>query len=263
MSSKRILAVALRHIFQTKRDLSRVAEIIWFPIIDLMIWGLITSFLASSTIKAPQAVLFFIGGMILWVFVYRMQMSLSISILVDMWERNLLNLFTTPLTMVEHILGLTLVSLLKLTITFIILSFLALIVYSFSLSLLGVFIVPFAVNLMLMGWWMGTIINGLLLRFGFKIESFAWALVYVFNPLSGVFFPLSVMPHWMRTIAQFLPSSYIFEGMRQVLATGVMDTNRLFVSFGLNFVYSVLAVLIYYLLFRSSLRSGMLVKLSD
>lgn len=263
MNFKRIFAIVIRHLFLLKRDLARIAEIVWYPIIDLTIWGLVTSFLSYQSELPEQAFLFFVGGMILWVFVYRMQMSLSISLMIDMWDRNFLNLFVSPLTTIEYMVGLTLVALLKLFLTFIILTLLALFFYAFDVTILGFYLIPFILSLMMMGWWMGTIINGFLLRFGFKIEAFAWALVYVFNPLSGVFYPLEVMPSWMRNVALFLPSSYIFEGMRQVLLEGFMDIDGLFISLALNIVYSIVALIIYYLLFRSTLRSGMLVKLSD
>lgn len=263
MSTKRILAISLRHILLMRRDLTRLSEIIWFPVIDLAIWGLVTTFISSQSGLGRDVFSYLIGGMMLWVFVYRMQMSISISILVDMWERNFLNIFTSPITTLEYIIGLTVISSIKLIVTGSILVILSFIFYSFNIFILGLYLVPFVFSLMFMGWWMGTVINGLLLRFGFKIEAFAWALVYVFNPLSGVFFPLSVMPDWMRAVAQLLPSSYIFEGMRQVIDTGRMDALGLVASFGLNIVYSIMALFVYYSLFRSSLKSGILVKLSD
>ena len=263
MSKRRIYAIVVRHFFQLKRDLSRLADIVWYPVIDLTIWGLVSSFLVGNTDKKEQFILFFLGGIILWVFVYRMQMGLSLSLMMDMWDRNFLNLFVSPLTIIEYIIGLTLTAVFKILITFFILTPLAFFLYSFNIFNLGIYLLPFFVSLMIMGWWMGVIINGLLLRYGFKIESFAWGFVYVFNPLSGVFFPWSTMPFWMRSISKLLPSSYIFEGMRQVLSLGTVDINLLIVSFGLNLAYSVIALGIFYYLFRSSLRCGILVKLSD
>lgn len=262
MNLSRIWAIVLRHILQMKRDITRMTEIIWYPIIDLVIWGLVTTFLQSSEQGIPLSFLFFVGGTILWILVYRMQTEMAISLLLDVWDRNLLNIFTSPITSFEFLAGLTIVSLLKLFITFTILSFLAIFLYAFNLFTLGIFLLPFVCNLLLMGWWMGVAINGVILRFGYRVESVGWALVYIFNPLSGVFFPVSTMPPWMQTAASFIPASYVFEGMREALAYGTVSSHLLFMSFLLNGIYTIAAILWYGWMFESAKQSGILAKMS-
>ena len=57
-----------------------------------------------------------------------------------------------------------------------------------------------------------------MLRLGPASEWLIWPIPMIVSPFAGVFYPVAVLPGWMRAIAAVLPPSYVFEGMRAVVA---------------------------------------------
>ncbi|MEM7387221.1 MAG: ABC transporter permease, partial [Verrucomicrobiota bacterium] len=96
-------------------------------------------------------------------------------------------------------------------------------------------------NLMVFGWSLGMISISLILRWGQAAESLAWAVPFMIQPLSAVFYPVSVLPAWVQPIAYALPPTHIFEGMREVLIDGNMPVDHLIWASLLNLVYLAIA----------------------
>ncbi|MBI4990771.1 ABC transporter permease, partial [Candidatus Gottesmanbacteria bacterium] len=175
---------------------------------------------------------------------------------------NLINLFTTPIRLREFIAGTIVLGLLKLLLTGIILSILAVVLYQFNIFDFGLFLIPAVINLILAGWWIGFFINGLILRFGYRVEAFAWAFVFVIYPFSAIFYPVSVLPEWAQFIARMLPTSYIFENMRSVISTGYFFAPDIIISFVLNLCFLSLSIIFMQRMFKEALRNARLVKLN-
>jgi len=174
-------------------------EIFYWPLLDLLVWGFITVYLAQFRQSLPGFVTFFIGALILWDILFRSQQGISVSFLEDVWAKNLLNLFASPLSPREYILSLMLVSVVKLVTVAAIMAALAWIFYSFNIFLIGISLIPFVLNLIVMGWAIGIITTALILRFGQEAEVLAWALGFLFMPISAVFYPVSVLPPFLQT----------------------------------------------------------------
>jgi len=217
----RIAALFMRHIYLYRRSLPRLMEVVYWPLLDLLVWGFITVYLAQFRQNLPGFVTFFIGALILWDILFRSQQGISVSFLEDVWAKNLLNLFASPLSYVEYIFALMLVSVVKLITVATIMAVLAWIIYSFNIFLIGISLIPFILNLVVMGWAIGILTTALILRFGQEAEVLAWALGFLFMPVSAVFYPVSVLPLFLKTLAHIVPASYVFEGMRGVISSGV------------------------------------------
>jgi len=43
--------------------------------------------------------------------------------------------------------------------------------------------------------------------------------------VSGVYYPVSVLPHWLQYVAWALPPTYVFEGMRALLSDHVFRSD--------------------------------------
>jgi ABC-2 type transport system permease protein len=238
-------------------------EIFYWPLLDLLVWGFITVYLAQFRQNLPDFVTFFIGALILWDILFRSQQGISVSFLEDLWSKNLLNLFASPLNPPEYIFSLMLVGLVKLITTATVMALLAWVFYSFNIFLLGLSLVPFVLNLIIMGWSIGIVTTALIIRFGQEAEVLAWALGFLFMPISAVFYPVSVLPPFLQTIARYIPAAYVFEGMRGVINSGSFSLVELLWAFGLNAVYLVLAFMFFRWNFRVVKKKGLLVRIGE
>ena len=263
MRVHRIGALFVRHIYVLRRSFPRLLEIFYWPTVDLLVWGFLTVYLARYQGGLPGFVSFFIGALIFWDILFRSQSGISVSFLEDVWSKNLLNLFTSPLTPLEYLTSLMLFSTTKLLVTIILLSGLAWVFYAFNLFVIGIALVPFVINLMLLGWTIGIFTVALILRFGQEAEVLAWALGFLFMPLSAVFYPVSVLPPLLRFLARFISSAHVFEGMRQVLSGGGFPLGHLAWATALNAAALLSALLFYRWCFSYIRKRGLLVRLGE
>jgi ABC-2 type transport system permease protein len=246
-----------------RRSIPRLMEVFYWPLLDLLVWGFITVYLAQFRQNLPGFITFFLGALILWDILFRSQQGISVSFLEDVWARNLLNLFASPLSPSEYILSLMLVSVVKLIVVSAIMAFLAWIFYSFNIFLIGISLIPFVLNLIIMGWAIGIITTALILRFGQEAEVLAWALGFMFMPVSAVFYPVSILPGFLKAIAHYIPASYVFEGMREVIAKGGFPLSKLAWASGLNIMYMLISFLFFKWNFNVVKRKGLLVRIGE
>ncbi|MNR89314.1 ABC-2 family transporter protein [compost metagenome] len=263
MSPHRIGALIIRHLYTYRRSPMRLMELIYWPLLDLLLWGFVSVYLQRYGAAVPNFVAFFIGALILWDILFRAQQGISVTYLEEVWSRNLMNLFVSPLTVAEFLFATVIVSLGKLAVAAVTMAGLALLFYHFNIFTLGVSLVPFVANLLLFGWSLGVCTTALVLRFGQAAESLAWVLAFLFQPFSAVFYPVSVLPPWMQAIARFLPSSHVFEGMRAVLNGHGMPWNHLAWAFGLNLLFVIGAVGFFYATFAQVKQRGLLSKVGE
>ena len=264
MGMHRVWALFTRHLYVIRRNPMRIAELVYWPLLDLLIWGFLSVFLSHiGTGALPNFLAFFLGGLILWDLLFRAQQGVSIAYLEEVWSRNLLNLFVSPLSVGEFLSSTILVSLAKLGISTVIMSILALAFYKFNILVLGWSLLPFILALLLMGWALGIATTAIVLRFGQGAESLAWVLAYIFQPLSAVFYPVSVLPPPIRQVALWLPSAHVFEGMRAVISTGKIPLQHLYWAFGLDAFYCLLAIAFFYQTFGVVLERGLLAKTGE
>ncbi|MBI1820405.1 MAG: ABC transporter permease [Nitrospirae bacterium] len=260
MKLYRISAIIYRHSLLYKRSMTRLMEIIYWPVLDLMVWGFVSLYLQKFQGSLPLFVSFFLGSLILWDIFFRAQQGISISFLEEVWSRNLLNLFVSPLTLSEFIMGTLIVSLMKVVATFLVTFSLALIFYSFNVFSLGLPLILFLLNLVLMGWAIGIMTTGAILRLGQEAEVLAWGLAFLFQPVSAVFYPVTVLPPVLQKIAFWVPASHIFEGMREVINHQTFPLVELGWAFGLNGLYGLSAVLFFSSMVRQVKEKGLLLK---
>ena len=263
MSLNRILAYTMRHIYLYKRSLPRLMEVFYWPLLDLLVWGFISVYLSTYRGALPEFVTFFIGALILWDILFRSQQGITVSFLEDMWSRNLVNIFVSPLSVVEYVCSLLLISLVKLLLASTVMVSIAYLLYRFNIFSLGFHLVPFVANLIVMGWAVGIITTAIIMRFGQEAEILAWGVAFLFQPVSAVFYPVSVLPPWIKTVAFFVPSSHVFEGMRAVVSGKGFSVEEFFAALILNIVYIVLAVVFFAWNFRVVKQKGLLVKIGE
>ena len=122
-------------------------------------------------------------------------------------------------------------SIVRLSIGMIPVSLLAIAFFGFNLWALGLALAAFFANLILTSWAVGIFVAGLLLRNGLGAESMAWTIMFLFLPLTCVYYPVAVLPDWLQYFAWALPPTYVFEGMRALVIDHVFRADLMAAGF--------------------------------
>jgi ABC-2 type transport system permease protein len=256
MKLKRISGVFCRYFYVLKKGPQQLSDLFYWPLVDILLWGL-TSVWIQSQGHAHDLPLLLMTGLIFWQITWRGSVDVSISLLMEFWHRNLINLFSTPLKISEWISGILLLCLCKLVIT---VSFGALavyVLYSLNVFSVGWAFLPFAASLLIFGWGLGFIASSAIIYWGHQVEAFAWMIGFVFAPFSAVFYPVSILPVWAQAIAWCLPTTYIFEGMRAILTTGTFSFHYFWISMALNAIFLAFALFLFTTMFKKSRAKGL------
>jgi ABC-2 type transport system permease protein len=258
-----IAGLTLRYIFLYARNAVRLVELFFWPAVDLLVWGFLTMFLQQQTSgEFPHFITFLIGAMIFWDVLFRAQQGLAISFLEDVWTRNLLNIFVAPVRPLEYVLSTCIVGILRVAVTLAVLTLLAWVAYAFRVWDFHYWLLPFFANLLWFGWSLGMVSVALILRWGQAAESLAWAVPFMIQPVSAVFYPVSVLPVWLQPVALAFPSTHVFEGMRAVMSGGDSPWSHLMLASGLNIIFMGLAAFLFLSILRTARDRGLLVKIA-
>jgi ABC-2 type transport system permease protein len=260
MSAGRILALLQRQLYLYRRSLIRSLEIVYWPVMDLLVWGFLSVYVRQLRGGAGAAVAFLLGGMILWDIFFRVQQAISVSFLEDVWSRNLVNVFVTPISTVEFLSATMLLGVMKIAIIGTLLAVLALALYAFNIFHYGIALLPLVLNLIFAAWSMGIITTALILRYGHGAEVLAWAIPFLFQPLSAVFYPVAVLPRAIQRIAWMLPTTHAFEGMRTVLAGGPLPWGHVGWAAATNVVLLAIAVAVFARVMTTARELGLLLR---
>ncbi|MGD0339092.1 MAG: ABC transporter permease [Bacteroidota bacterium] len=264
MKAHRIYALILRHLYNFKHSFDKYTEIFLFPIIDVLLWGM-TSLYFQKTLAAQSGtpganyfVIAIVSAIIFWLITLRISSDVPFGLLDDIWSRNLINIFGSPLTLSEWIVASVIVGFIKAFLSASLVALLAFFLYSVNILTFGYYLAPFVFLLVLAGTWIALLISGLIMRYGQRIQALAWSFGMILLPFSAIYYPVSILPQWAQYIARVLPTTYIFESGRYVLTTGTMKWSLFWIGLGLNCFYISLAGLYLYHAFRIRLRKGIL-----
>ena len=262
MSGRRVWALTLRQLYLMRRSFARITDLFYWPLLDLFFFGFLSLYLGRQG-RVPMLVGLLLGALILWDIFFRVQQAISVSFLTELWTRNLVNLFVTPLTVAEFLVAMMVWGMIKISITVTLMATVALALYHFNIFSLGLSLVPLVTALILFAWAVGTAITALILRYGQSAESLAWSLAFLFQPFGAVFFPLAVYPGWLRTVLLALPLPHVFEAMREVLHGAPLSASRVAWAFGLDAAYLAAAFAFFASMFSLARRRGLLLKLQE
>jgi len=231
----RITAMLLRYLYLYRRSAARVMGVVFWPVMDLLVWGFVTAYLRTAPVPGP--VLFLLGAVIFWDVFYSSAQAMTLSITEDIWGRNILNVFVSPIRVSELMVATSALGCLRALTSAALLSVLSALFYGFRIASLGFSLAPFLASLLLFGWAVGMMTTALILRYGQAAEALIWGVPFLIQPLCAAFYPVSVLPAWLRPIALAIPATHVFEGMREVLAGGAFPAGRLLAAFALNVAY--------------------------
>src|ERR1700716_3642753 len=256
----RIGAMILRYWYLLISSWPRMLELVYWPALQIVTWGFLQIYIAQNAGFFARAGGTFVGAIILWDILFRGQLGFSISFLEEMWARNLGNLMMSPLKPIEFLISLMIMSLIRLAIGVIPMTLLAMIFFNFNFSGLGLPLIAFFCNLIFTSWSLGIFVSGLVLRNGLGAESIVWTLMFGVMPLACVYYPVTVLPHWLQYVAWALPPTYVFEGMRALLTDRVFRADLMIDALLINALLLAGSFAIFFLLLRSARRHGSLIQ---
>src|SRR5256885_10224044 len=258
LAPHRVGAMVLRYVYLLRSSWTRLLELIYWPAVQLFVWGFLQFYIAQNSGFFARASGVFIAAVLMWDVLFRGQLGFSVSFLEEMWSRNLANLMISPLRPIEFVASLMVMSVVRLAIGVVPVTIFAILFFGFNLYGLGFALAAFFLNLILTSWSVGIVVSGVVLRNGMGAETLAWTVMFVLMPLTCVYYPVSVLPSWLQGIAWLLPPTYVFEGMRALVMQQSVRPDLMAEALALNAVFFAIAVFVFLKLLESARRIGSL-----
>ena len=263
MKFHRMYALFLRHIYLIKSSFPRILDLIYWPTIQIVLWGFISKFFTLHSDFYNHTIGIILSCAILYDFLFRSSISFNMLFLEEIWSRNFTNLFVAPLKVSEIITALTATALLRTLIGIVPAVLIATPFFGISLFSLGPTLILLFLSLYLFGITLGLLVTAGLLRYGPAFENIAWSSLFLLAPLGCVYYPLSILPNWLQMLAKGLPLVYIFEEARSILINNTVNYSNIISALALNLVYFISAVVIFYLAFSGARNKGTLINVGE
>ncbi|MGH8280203.1 MAG: ABC transporter permease [Gammaproteobacteria bacterium] len=241
---------------------ARVVPLFAWVAVDIVLWGFITRYLNAVSNAGFNFVPALLGAVLLWDFLTRVMQGVTMAFFEDVWSRNFLSLFASPLSISEYLTGLVASSIITSTVGLVVMIIVATLAFGLSFFMYGLLFVPFLLILFLSGIALGIFGSALVLRLGPAAEWFVWPIPALVSPFVGVFYPLSVLPGWMHALAWLLPPSYVFEGMRALVEHKAFAPGLLAIGGVLAVLYVLLAGWTFTRVYRHAVRTGLIARYS-
>ncbi len=262
MRLRPVAGIVLRQIYLFRSSPVRLLPTFAWVAIDIVVWGFLTRYLNSVAGHNVNFVPSLLGAVLFWDFFTRIMQGVTTAFFEDVWSRNFLNLFATPLSISEYVSGLVLTSMATSILGLAVMLVLATLVFGLSFVSLGLMLFPFVLVLFLFGIALGVAASAIVLRLGPASEWLVWPMPAMLSPFVGVYYPLATLPAWMRAIGHLLPPSYVFEGMRALVNGEPFSGTTLLLGAGLAIAQVLLAGYFFARVFRYTVRTGLLARYS-
>lgn len=262
MNLTRVSAIVLRQYYLIRGSMSRVLPLFVWVAVDIVLWGFITKYLNAVTTSPFDFVPVFLGAVLLWDFFARVMHGVTMAFFEDVWSRNFLNIFASPLSIGEYLAGLVLSSVATSLIGLAAMFLVATLVFGWSFLAYGGMVVPFLLVLFLFGIALGILGTALVLRLGPAAEWFVWPIPALVTPFAGVYYPIATLPVWMQWVSRLLPPAYVFEGMRAIVQHAAWSPATLGVGGALAIVDVMLACYVFTRVYRHAVRTGLIARYS-
>ena len=262
-SLRRIGALMRRHAYLLLKSWPRLLSMMYYPTVTMVLWAFVTIYLAPTNRFLADAPGYFIGAVLLWDVLFRGQLGASLTFIEEVYARNLGNLFVSPLRLHEFIAGQLAMSVLRTLIGVGGACLFAWLLFRYSIFSMGLPLVAFFACLIAFGWSIGLAVSAMLLRFGLGAEELAWAAIFLVAPISGVYYPIGVLPGALQAIAYALPPAYVFEGMRAVLLQHVLRADYLLDAALLDLLFIGLGALLFAAAVHSARTRGTLLQMGE
>ena len=263
MDLGKIYALALRHLYLIGNSLPRIIDLIYWPTVQIFLWGFISKFFTLNSDYYSNTVGIILTAAILYDFLFRVSISFNMMFLEEIWSRNFTNLFIAPIKLSEIIASLTLTAILRALIGMVPAAIIAIPLFGVSVFELGLPLLFLLLSLYLFGVTLGLLVTSGLLRFGPSFENIAWASLFFLAPLGCIYYPVEILPHTLQVVANLLPLVHIFEEMRSILMQNYVDVQNVILSTFISLIYFVFSVIVFYLAYKGAKKKGTLINMGE
>ena len=263
MNLNKIFALSLRHVYLIKGSFPRILDLIYWPTIQIFLWGFISKFFTLSSSYFENTVGIILSAAILYDFLFRSSISYNMMFLEEIWSRNFTNLFIAPIKISEIIAALTFTAIFRTLIGLVPAALLAIPLFGVSIFKIGFPLIFLLIALYIFGVTLGLLVTSGLLRFGPSFENIAWASLFFLAPLGCIYYPIEILPNLLQTIAKFLPLVYIFEEMRNILINNIINYQEIYKSILITLIYFILSISIFYLSYNGAKNRGTLINMGE
>ncbi|MEC7099836.1 MAG: ABC transporter permease [Pseudomonadota bacterium] len=263
MSWAKIFALSLRHIYLIKGSFPRILDLIYWPTIQIFLWGFISKFFTMNSSYFENTVGVILSAAILYDFLFRSSISYNMMFLEEIWSRNFTNLFIAPIKLSEIIAALTFTAIFRTLIGLIPAALLAIPLFGVSIFKIGLPLILLLVTLYLFGVTLGLMVTSGLVRFGPSFENIAWASLFFLAPLGCIYYPIEVLPDWLQLAAKLLPLVYIFEEMRNILIYDIISYYQISKAVVISILYFIFGVILFYLSYAGAKNRGTLINMGE
>jgi ABC-2 type transport system permease protein len=263
MNWNKIFALSLRHIYLIKGSFPRILDLIYWPTIQIFLWGFISKFFTLSSSFYENTVGIILSAAILYDFLFRSSISYNMMFLEEIWSRNFTNLFIAPIKISEIITALTFTAIFRTLIGLIPASLIAIPLFGVSIFKIGLPLIFLLTTLYIFGVTLGLLVTAGLVRFGPSFENIAWASLFFLAPLGCIYYPIEILPYWLQIIAELLPLVHIFEEMRNILIYDIIDVYQILKATLISFLYFILGIIVFYRSYDGAKERGTLINMGE
>ena len=263
MNWNKIYALSLRHIYLIKGSFPRILDLIYWPTIQIFLWGFISKFFTLSSTYFENTVGIILSAAILYDFLFRSSISYNMMFLEEIWSRNFTNLFIAPIKISEIITALTFTAIFRTLIGLIPAALLAIPLFGVSIFKIGIPLIFLLISLYIFGVTLGLLVTSGLVRFGPSFENIAWASLFFLAPLGCIYYPIEILPSWLQFIAKLLPLVYLFEEMRSILIENLIDYYAVIKACIISFIYFIMGIIIFYSSYNGAKLRGTLINMGE
>ena len=263
MNWSKIYGLSLRHIYLIKSSFPRILDLIYWPSIQIFLWGFISKFFTMDSAYYSNTVGVILTAAILYDFLFRTSISYNMMFLEEIWSRNFTNLFIAPIKISEIICALTFTAIIRTSIGLIPAALLAMPLFGVSVFSLGPPLFFLLLSLYIFGITLGLLVTSGLIRFGPSFENIAWASLFFLAPLGCIYYPIEILPEWLQIVSKLLPLVHIFEEMRNILIYDIINYKQIIKSISISCIYFVLGVVVFYWSYHGARIRGTLINIGE
>ena len=263
MNFNKILALSLRHVYLIKGSFPRILDLIYWPTVQIFLWGFISKFFTLSSSYFENTVGIILSAAILYDFLFRSSISYNMMFLEEIWSRNFTNLFIAPIRISEIITALTMTAIFRTLIGLIPAALLAIPFFGVSIFKIGTPLIFLLISLYIFGVTLGLLVTSGLVRFGPSFENIAWASLFFLAPLGCIYYPIEILPNWLQIIAKFFPLVHIFEEMRNILINDIINYFQISKAILISFLYFIFGIIIFYISYNGAKERGTLINMGE
>ena len=263
MNLNKMYGLFLRHFYLIKSSFPRILDLIYWPTIQIILWGFISKFFSIYSDYYNNTLGVILTCAILYDILFRSSISFNMLFLEEIWSRNFTNLFIAPLKIKEIIVSLIFTALIRTLIGLVPAIMLTAPFFGVSILKLGFPLLLLFLSLYIFGITLGLFVSAGLLRYGPAFENIAWSSLFLLAPLGCIYYPIDILPDFFQIIAKGLPLVYIFDETRNILLNGSLNYENLKYAYLLNLIYLSCGIVLFYYAFLKARIKGTLINMGE